>query len=90
MTQNETICNADFEVLAASLRHIHLPASRDTYRQAWPHEFMWMGRTSDGRIARFKHRGTRNYIHLYLPAGDIAIPVGGEFHGGYFGTEIYG
>lgn len=78
---------AAFEGLRAALEapgayHLPVDAEERRYRPATAAEFMLMD--FDGVTARFKHRATRNYLHL-LPSRRLAIPQGGPFCGGYFG-----
>lgn len=69
---NETV----FELLAELLKTHKLPCEKTPARIAEPDEFMLMSVTED-RIA-FKHRETRNYLHLVRHGyWKIQIPNGG-------------
>jgi hypothetical protein len=75
-----------FERLQIALRTQPLPTRDGGTRQAEAPEFMLMDCTSINghEWAFFKHRHTRNYLHLRKD-GVITIPTkGSEFHGGTF------
>lgn len=70
---------AAMKVLQNALIALALPTTAGTERQAEPHEFMYKGRhiDMDGKThwVHFKHRGTRNMIHLDTINQMMVVPV---------------
>lgn len=83
--------NQAFDCLAKLLGRYRLPyGTPERYRQADPDEFMLMDATCWGPAAmtyRFKHRDTRNYLHVQVwrDGLDLMVPSDGRpFRGGTF------
>jgi len=85
-------CDQAFECLTSILARFKLPHGiPERYRHAEPDEFMLMDAigacTCSVVVYRFKHRTTRNYLHINVTRDgpELMIPKGGSpFRGGTF------
>lgn len=73
---------------------VYLPvdAAERRYRPVSRDEFMYMDTidTSEGRVHRLKHRGTRNYLEVH-PGGHVVVPVAdAPFFRGFYGEAPEG
>lgn len=85
ITPNPEMVSRAFETLATVLAAEPLPSSSGP-RIARAAEFMLM--RINGAQAAFKHRDTRNYVHLDILTGQLRIPSTGQaFERGDF-TQI--
>lgn len=70
---------AALNTLGDALRTCTLPTERGEERIASPEEFLFQGRHigPDGKTswAHFKHRDTRNHLHLGVATKELVVPV---------------
>lgn len=92
---DQKITDAQFSRLSEALKSTRLPYIRvdkkEGFRRGYADEFMLMSFDSDKLrpFARFKHRGTRNYVKVMFD-GSLDIPIKDEdFLRGDFGSTPY-
>lgn len=85
MEREQHLANFWFERLIPLLAATPLPCEHGPARICGVDEFMFMGERDDG-LALFKHRDTRNYVHLRAVNDkyELTVPKGGAFALGFF------